>query len=362
MVYDYLIVGAGFSGAVFARMAADYGKTVLLLDKRNHIAGNSYDFINDDGIMIQKYGPHIFHTKIKRVWNFLSKYTKWNNYTHKVLVHLGDKEVYLPINLETMEKVYNRKFTPEKMKEFLSEKRINIDTIRNSKDVILSQVGEDLYELFFENYTKKQWGVYPDELEPSVLERIPVRFNRDIRYFEDSYQGIPRGGFTKLFKNLLDNDNIKIMLNTDYRDIGEEIKYKKIIYTGQIDSFFNYKFGKLSYRSLDFKFKTVNREYFQSEAVVNYPNKNDYTRITEFKYFYFQKSKKTTVCYEYPKEYGEPYYPIPMKENNELYLKYANESDKLKNIYFLGRLGQYRYINMDIAVENALMLFDKIEK
>ncbi len=361
MIYDYLIVGAGFSGATYARMATNRGKSVLIIDKRDHIGGNSYDFINKEGLFVQKYGPHIFHTSSKIVWDFLSRYSKWNDYEHRVLVNLGNKEVYLPINIETMEKLYDRQFTPENMKEFLNSKKINIKNIENSRDVVLSQVGKELYNYFFKNYTKKQWGVYPEELDASVLQRIPVRFNRDTRYFEDKYQGIPIDGFTELFEKLLDNKNITVKLNTDYKDIIKEINFKKMIFTGPIDSFFDFKYGKLPYRSIDFEFKELNEEFFQSNSVINYPNDYDYTRITEFKHFYFQKNKQTIICYEYPKSDGDPFYPIPRQENRNLYLKYKRLADNLDNVFFTGRLAEYKYINMDKAVENALNLFHKLE-
>jgi UDP-galactopyranose mutase len=356
MVYDYLIVGAGFSGSVFARKAAELNKSVLLVDKKNHVGGNAFDYINKDGLFVQKYGPHIFHTNSKEVWNFLSKYTEWNNYVHRVLIDLGDKKVYLPINIDTMERLYDRNFSSEEMRDFLTRKKIDIKTIKNSKDVILSQVGEELYKLFFENYTKKQWGIYPDELESSVLKRIPVRFNRDTRYFEDKYQGIPKMGFNVLFDRLLFDENITVELNTDYQGIINSVKYKKMIYTGPIDSFFGYKYGKLPYRSLNFDIKLLDTEYFQSEAVVNYPNHNDYTRITEFKYFYKQKNKKTIICHEYAKASGEPFYPIPKQENNTLYMRYKKLAEGLENVHFLGRLAEYKYINMDKATENAFKL------
>lgn len=361
MEYDYLIVGAGFSGAVFAREAANAGKSVLIIDKRDHIGGNSFDFINDDGLWVQKYGPHIFHTRSAIVWDYLSTYTQWNSYEHQVLVNLGNIEVSFPITIKTLEQLYNREFTAESMKTFLDEKKISINNIKNSEDVVLSQVGVELYDLFIKNYTKKQWGVYPDKLDKTVLNRIPVRFSRDTRYFKDPYQGIPKDGFATLFKNLLNHKNTTIRLNTELKNIENTIKFKKMVYTGAIDSFFDYKFGKLPYRSLDFKFESLNKEYFQSVAVVNYPNYNDYTRITEFKHLYLQKNKKTIICYEYPKSNGDPFYPIPRDENKNIYLKYKEISEKLKNVYFIGRLAEYIYINMDKAVGNALDLFTKIE-
>ena len=356
MKYDFLIVGAGLSGITAANLLADLNKKVLIIDKRNHIGGNCYDYKNEHGIIVQKYGPHIFHTNNKEIWNYLNKFTEFNNYEHRVIAKVKGIEVYLPINIETMEKLYNRTFNEKSMKEFLDKVKIDIREIKNSKDFALSKIGKELYELFFKNYTKKQWGVYPEELGTEVLKRIPLRFNRDTRYFSDKYQGIPKNGYYKMFEKMINNKNIEVILNKDYREVINEIKFNKMIYTGAIDDFFDYKFGKLEYRSLRFEFKTYDFEYFQNAAVVNYPNDFKYTRITEFKRFYFQKNNKTTICYEYPMSKGEPYYPIPNKRNSELKMKYINETKNLKSIYFAGRLGLYEYINMDMAVKKVFEL------
>lgn len=362
MKVDYLVIGAGFAGATIAeRIATKLNKKVLIVEKRNHIGGNAYDYYNDDGILVQKYGPHIFHTNLRHVWEYLSKFTVWNGYVHRVLAHVNGKEVYLPINLATMERLYERQFTPKQLEKYFERKRVKINYIKNSRDVVVSQVGEELYELFFKNYTKKQWGVYPEELEPQVTNRLPVRYNRDTRYFADKYQGIPKYGYTKMFEKMLDNKNIHILLNTNYKEIVDFVKFDKLIYTGPIDYFFDFTYGKLPYRSLDFKFKTLNKEKFQNAAVVNYPNEHKYTRITEFKHFYFQKHHKTTICYEYPKSEGDPYYPIPKADYQEIYLKYKKEADRLRNVHFLGRLAEYRYLNMDQVVDKALKLFEHIK-
>lgn len=361
MKSDYLVVGGGFAGATIAeRIATQLNKKVLLIEKRTHIAGNAYDYYNEDGILVQKYGPHIFHTNTKKVWDYLSQFTDWNKYVHRVLAHVNGKEVYLPINLDTMERLYNRKFTATQLKEYFGQKRVKIDNRKNSRDVVISQVGEELYDLFFKNYTKKHWGVYPEELDAQVTERLPVRFNRDTRYFADKYQGIPKYGYTKMFERMLQNKNIHILLNTDYKEIINRVRFHKVIFTGPIDYFFDYVHGKLPYRSLDFKFKTLNKAKFQNAAVVNYPNKHKYTRITEFKHFYFQKHHKTTICYEYPKSEGDPYYPIPKPDYQEVYLKYRKRADKVKNFYFIGRLAEYRYLNMDQVVNEALKLFQQV--
>ena len=362
MKVDYLIIGAGFSGATLAeRLASQYNKSVLIVEKRNHIGGNCFDCYNNDGIIIQKYGPHIFHTSSQTVWDYLSRFTTWNDYVHRVIANVHGMEVYLPINLDTMERLYGYTFSPDELKAYFEQIRIKLETVHNSRDVIVSQVGEELYDLFFKNYTKKQWGVYPDELDAEVTKRLPIRFNRDSRYFSDKFQGIPAHGFTRLFENMLDHKNIRILLNTDYRDIIKEISYDKLIYTGPIDYFFDYKFGPLPYRSLEFRMETLDTEKHQNAAVVNFPNDYDYTRITEFKQFYFQKHSKTTICYEYPKDTGEPYYPIPNTNCNKLYMQYRQEADKLKDSLFIGRLAEYRYLNMDQVVETALSASSNIQ-
>lgn len=361
MKYDFLIVGAGLSGSTLARcLAEELDKKVLVVEKHNHTGGHCFDRYNDDGVIIQVYGPHIFHTKIERVWKFLNRFTGFNNYMHRVLSVVNGMEVYFPINLETMEKITGRGFTPETLKQYFEQKRVKIDKIKNSRDVVLSQVGEEVYELFVRHYTKKQWGVYPEDLDAEVLKRIPVRYNRDTRYFDDSWQGIPENGYFKIFENMLAHKNIHLLLQTDYKDVIEDIRFDKMIYTGPVDYFFEMMHGKLPYRSMRFKFQTLDQEVFQSAAVVNYPLDNDYTRITESKHFYFQENPRTTICYEYPTDTGDPYYPIPRAENREIYKKYETEAAKLENVHFIGRLAQYKYINMDQAVNNALELFDQI--
>jgi UDP-galactopyranose mutase len=362
MKIDFLVVGAGLAGSTMAeQIATQLNKKVLLVEKRGHIGGNTYDFYNDDGILIQKYGPHIFHTNLKRVWDYLCRFTEFNSYVHRVLARVKGIEVYLPINLDTMEKLYNRAFTPKELEEYFEEKRVKLNEVRNSRDVVVSQVGEELYELFFRNYTKKQWGIFPEELDPQVTKRLPVRFNRDTRYFTDKYQGIPKNGYTRMFEKMLINKNIHILLNVDYKEVIDSVKFDRLVFTGPIDYFFDYMHGRLPYRSLDFKFETPDIEKFQNAAVVNYPNDYDYTRITEFKHFYFQKHHKTTICYEYPRAEGNPYYPIPKPEYHKIYLKYEREAEKLKNVYFVGRLAEYKYLNMDQVVAEALSLFERIK-
>lgn len=359
MKFDYLIVGAGLAGCTLAeRLANALHKKVFVVEKRNHIGGNCYDHYNEHGILIKPYGPHIFHTKIKRVWEYLNQFTSFNNYVHRVIANVGGKEVYFPVNLDTMEKLKQQRFTPESLQAYFEEKRIKIDEkdIKNSRDLVLSQVGEEIYELFVKHFTKKQWGVYPEELDPLVLRRIPVRYNRDTRYFDDPWQGIPTHGYYRIFEKMLDNKKIHLLLQTDYKEILRDIKFDKMIYTGPIDYYFDYLYGKLPYRSIQFKFETLDIEQFQSASVVNYTVDKDYTRITEFKHFYLQQHAKTTICYEYPTNEGDPYYPIPREDNQKLYEKYKAEADKLKNVFFIGRLAQYKYLNMDQVVNRALEL------
>jgi len=363
MQADFLIVGAGFAGITLAeRISSCLNRTVLIVERRTHIGGNSFDFYNEDGILVQKYGPHIFHTDSELVWSYLSQFTEWNVYSHRVLAHVSDKEVYLPINLVTMEQLYGRTFTSESLQAFFDSRRIACPNVQNAGDVIVSQVGEELYELFFKNYTKKQWGVYPDQLSPQVTRRLPIRLNRDTRYFSDKYQGLPKNGYTRMFERMLSQPNIRILLNTDYRDVCDQIDSQWVILTGPIDYYFDYRFGKLPYRSLRFEFVTLDKEWFQDAGVVNYPNDYEYIRITEFKHLYCQRHHRTTICYEYPSDEGDPYYPVPSDANQDLYERYAREAEKLAHTRFTGRLGTYQYLNMDQVVAQSLSLFEQIGK
>ncbi|MCU1291077.1 MAG: UDP-galactopyranose mutase [Acidobacteria bacterium] len=360
-MFDYLIVGAGFAGSVLAeRLANGSGKKVLICDKRPHIAGNAYDYYNDEGILIHKYGPHIFHTNSKDVFDYLSRFTEWREYQHRVLASVDGMLVPMPINLDTINKLYGLKLTAFEVEDFLASLAEKKDQIKTSEDVVVSKVGRELYEKFFRNYTRKQWGLDPSELDASVTARVPTRTNRDDRYFTDSYQAMPKHGFTRMFENMLDNPNIKIMLNCDYREIANDIPYREMVYTGPVDSFFNYRHGKLPYRSLEFKHETHDTEQFQTAPVVNYPNEHAYTRVTEFKYLTGQEHKKTSIVYEYPQAEGDPYYPIPRPENSELYAKYKALADGRPDVHFVGRLATYKYYNMDQIVAQALTVYGKI--
>jgi UDP-galactopyranose mutase len=360
-MFDYVIAGAGFAGSVLAeRLASQANKKVLLIDKRNHIGGNTYDFYNSDGILVHKYGPHIFHTNSPEVFNYLSRFTEWRPYEHHVLASVDGQLVPIPINQNTVNCLYGLNLNSDQVAEFLKSKAEKKDQVKTSEDVVINAVGKELYEKFFKGYTKKQWGLDPSELDASVTARVPTRTNRDDRYFTDIYQCMPLHGYTKLFENMLSHPNIKVMLNTSYEEIQNIIPHTSLIYTGPIDSYFNYCYGKLPYRSLDFKFETKDAEFVQPVGTVNYPNTQPYTRITEFKYLTGQKHAKTSVVYEYPKAEGDPYYPIPRPENNKMYKKYQILAATLPHVYFTGRLGTYKYYNMDQVVAQSLSLFKKI--
>jgi UDP-galactopyranose mutase len=359
-VFDYLIVGAGYAGSVLAeRLARGSGKQVLLVDRRPHFGGNAYDCYDDHGILIHKYGPHIFHTNSKEVFDYLSRFTAWRQYQHKVLASVDGQLVPIPINLDTINTLYGLNLNSFQMEEFLAGRAEKIEQVRTSEDVVVSKVGRELYEKFFRGYTRKQWGLDPSELDAQVTARVPTRTNRDDRYFTDTYQAMPKHGFTRMFGNMLDHPNIKILLNTDYRDLNGVIPYRELIYTGPVDEFFNFRFGKLPYRCLDFKHETVNQDRFQPVAVVNYPNDGAFTRVTEFKHLTGQEHSKTSIVYEYPQAEGDPYYPIPRRENAELYQRYqalANEA----GVHFVGRLATYKYYNMDQVVAQALTVYARL--
>ena len=357
-MFDYLIVGAGFAGAVLAeRLATQSGKKILIVDKRNHIGGNTYDYFNKEGILVHKYGPHIFHTNCKDIYDYLGKFTAWRPYEHRVLASVDGMLVPIPINLNTINVLYGLQLSSDEVDLFLKSRAEQKTRILTSEDVVVNKVGRDLYEKFFKGYTKKQWDLDPSELDASVTARIPTRSNRDDRYFTDNYQGMPLLGYTKMFENMLSHPNIKILLNTDYKEIKDMIPYKEMIYTGPIDYYFDFCYGKLPYRSIEFQFETIETEIFQPTGTVNYPNEHPYTRVTEFKYLTGQKHPKTTVVYEYPRADGDPYYPVPRAENTELYKKYQVLASGISKVHFTGRLATYKYYNMDQVVAQSLKLY-----
>jgi len=362
-MFDFIIVGAGFAGSVLAeRLARGAGMRVLLCDIRPHIGGNAYDEYNDDGILIHKYGPHIFHTNSKEVFDYLSQFTAWRPYQHRVKAHVDGMLVPMPINLDTINMLYGLNLTAFQVDDFLKSLAEPRDQIRTSEDVVISKVGKELYKKFFQGYTRKQWGLDPSELDASVTARVPTRTNRDDRYFIDTYQAMPLHGYTRMFQKMLAHPNIKIMLNTDYREIVDIIPYRAMIYTGPIDSFFDNRYGKLPYRSLEFVHETHNMPVYQPAPVVNYPNDNAYTRITEFKYLTGQEHVKTSIVYEYPQAEGDPYYPVPRPENARLYEQYKALAEMTTGVYFVGRLATYKYYNMDQVVAQALKTYRTIRE
>src|SRR3954465_12953875 len=350
-MFDYVVVGAGFAGATIAeRLAAHSGKKVLICDKRPHIAGNAYDHYDEAGILVHKYGPHIFHTNSREVFEYLSRFTEWRPYQHRVLACVDGQLVPIPINLNTVNTMYGTNFTSFELEQFFGSVAEPVAQVRTSEDVIVSRVGRELYEKFFRNYTRKQWGLDPSELDASVTARVPVRTNRDDRYFTDTYQVMPLHGYTRMFEKMLSHPNIKVMLNTDYREIDGVIPYREMIYTGPVDAFFNYRYDKLPYRSIEFQHETLDMEVFQPTGTINYPNEYPYTRVTEFKYLTGQEHSKTTLVYEYSQAEGDPYYPIPRPDNAALYKKYQSLAAETPGVHFLGRLGTYKYYNMDQVV------------
>ena len=361
-MFDYLIVGAGFAGSVLAeRLATQAGKRVLILDKRNHIGGNAYDCYNDDGILIHKYGPHIFHTNSERVFEYLSQFTQWRPYEHRVLASVDGKLLPIPINRTTVNLLYGKDLnTDEECQAFFDSVAEPREVCRTSEDVVVSKVGWDLYLKLFRGYTRKQWSLDPSELDAQVTARIPTRTSTDDRYFGDTFQAMPLHGYTRMFERMLSHPNIKIMLNTDYRDVISMIPYREMIFTGPVDQYFDYCFGKLPYRSLEFRHETLDTEQALPVAVVNYPNDHEYTRVTEFKQLTGQQHPKTGIVYEYPRAEGDPYYPIPKPECSALYQQYKELADATPNVHFVGRLATYKYYNMDQVTAQALATFEKI--
>jgi len=361
-MFDYLVVGAGFAGSVVAeRLASQTDKRVLIVDRRSHIGGNAYDEYNTEGILIHPYGPHIFHTNADRIHDYLSQFTEWQPYEHRVLAEVDNMLLPIPINRTTINKLYGLNLETEaECNTFFEARAELIGHARTSEDVVVGKVGRELYEKFFRGYTRKQWGIDPSQLDAQVTARVPTRANTDDRYFTDKYQNMPKHGYTRMFQAMLRHPNIKIMLNTDYREVRQLIPFSEMIFTGPVDEYFDYKYGKLPYRSLDFKHETLDKEQHLPVAVVNYPNEHEYTRVTEFKQLTGQKHTKTSIVYEYPCDEGDPYYPIPNPECLALYAKYKELADSTPGVHFTGRLATYKYYNMDQVVAQALVTFEKI--
>ncbi|MBP0943362.1 UDP-galactopyranose mutase [Pseudomonas alliivorans] len=360
--YDFMIVGAGFAGSVLAeRLAAGLGKRVLLIDRRPHIAGNAYDHLDSAGVLVHRYGPHIFHTNAERIVSYLSQFTEWYSYEHRVLARVDGRLVPIPINLDTLNTLYDLQMDEQQAEAFLAERAEPVGMIRTSEDVVINQIGRELYEKFFRGYTRKQWGLDPSQLDKSVTSRVPTRTTTDSRYFTDSFQKMPLHGYTKMFERMLDHERIDLVLGVDFAEVREALSYRHLVYCGPIDEYFGHCYGRLPYRSLRFEHETVDQAQFQPVAVVNYPDeKVPYTRITEYKHLTGQQHPKTSVTYEFPTAEGDPYYPIPRQENNELYKRYKALADQSDDVTFLGRLGTYKYYNMDQVVGQALALYQRL--
>lgn len=372
----YLIVGAGISGSVLANLIANrLNEKVLIIDRRGHIAGNCYDYlekIESGDITVHKYGPHIFHTNNKEVWDYLSLFTKWHYFYLKPNVMIEGNIVSLPFTLRTLRELFSVSMAERLENKLIARYgygiKIPILEFQKSRDKDLKFIGKFVYDNVFKNYTVKQWGLKPEEIDANVTARVPIYISNDSRYFQDKYQAIPSQGYTKLIENILRHKNITVRLNTDYKRLKDIKEFKAIFYSGAIDEYFNYCYGELPYRSLRFDIRKINKEYYQNAVVTNYPNDYDFTRITEHKYFLDEKSKETIISVEYPQAFSlenencERYYPINNKENDRLYNKYLKEARKQKNVYFFGRLGDYKYYNMDLAVERVFKLFKEISK
>jgi len=360
-VYDYLIVGAGLSGITLAERLASIGKSVLLIDKRNHVGGNCYDYF-DGPILVQKYGPHLFHTSSLEVFSYLSRFTGWNDYRHRVVAFYKGSYYPIPINRTTINAFFGVDLASENaVEEFLRDKRVSTPAVNNSRDVVISKYGVDLYDAFIKHYTKKQWDLFPEELDRSVLERLPIRYNDNPYYFADPYQGMPDKGFTAMFNKMLSNPNITFMANADYRSLNNAIPYRHLIYTGKIDEYYNYKYARLDYRCIAFVFDTYDEISHQPYPVVNFTEANPpYTRITEFKYFYNTIADNTICCTEYASWHGEPSYPVSNERNRTLLQEYLKDAARERSVSFVGRLGAYQYLNMDQAVAAALAMFKRM--
>jgi UDP-galactopyranose mutase len=361
--YDVVVVGAGFAGSVMAeRLARGSGKRVLVVDRRPHIAGNAYDRLDEAGILIHQYGPHIFHTNSPEIFSYLSRFTEWRPYEHRVLAEVRGQLLPIPINRTTLNKLYDTGLADDAAAEaFLKSKAEPVETIRSSKDVVISAVGRELYELFFEGYTRKQWGLDPSQLDKAVTARVPTRTNTDDRYFTDRFQFMPAEGYTRMFERMLDHPNIDLLLGVDWTELDGSTTWDHVVFTGPIDEYFDHRFGKLPYRSLAFQHETLDREWLQPVAVVNYPSEDTpHTRVTEYKHLTGQSAPRTSVTYEYPAEHGDPYYPIPRPENQALYKRYAALADQQEDTTFVGRLATYRYYNMDQVVGQALATYRRM--
>jgi UDP-galactopyranose mutase len=360
MVTDILVIGAGFAGAVIAERYAAEGKSVIVVEKREHIGGNAFDELDEAGILVHRYGPHIFHTNSPQISDYLSRFTDWRRYEHKVLAMVNSELYPVPINRTTINRLYGLDLDEAGIARYLESVRTHKTPVANSEDVVLNNVGHDLCDKFFRGYTKKQWNLDLSELSPAVAGRIPVRTNDDDRYFTDDFQKMPADGYTKMFERMLSHPNIRVELGTDFTSVKNKIQADKVFYSGPIDSYFGHRFGKLPYRSLAFEHEHLSgRTQVQPVGTVNYPNDFSFTRITEFKHLTGQSHTGTSIVREYPQPEGDPYYPVPTSESLALYRKYSELAEAEKDTHFIGRLAEYRYYNMDQVVASALTLYGK---
>ena len=363
---DTLVVGAGYAGSVMAeRLASQCGQSVLVIDRRDHIAGNAYDYHDEHGVLVHRYGPHIFHTKAMHVVDYLSRFTDWRPYEHRVRAKVGDQLLPIPINRTTVNELYGLDLkTDEEVAAFYAERAEPIEYVRTSEDSVVSKVGRDLYEKFFRGYTRKQWQRDPSELHASVCARIPTRTNTDDRYFTDPHQKMPAGGYTAMFERILDHPLVEVRLETDFHEIEGEVEYGHLVYTGPVDRFFDYEYGALPYRSLEFELRnepTPDRGLVQPTGSINFPSPDvPWTRITEFRHLSGQEHDSSTLAVEYPRSEGDPYYPIPNDETRALYKRYAARAAELPDVTFVGRLARYQYLDMDQVVGQALSVFAKL--
>jgi UDP-galactopyranose mutase len=355
MKTDILVVGAGYAGSVVAERLASAGKRVVVLEKRPHVAGNAYDEYDEHGVLIHRYGPHIFHTNSGRIVDYLSHFAEWRPYEHRALASVDGKLLPIPINLDTVNGLYGLHLREKDMEAYLEAVREPRSPVLTSEDLVVNAVGRDLYEKFFESYTRKHWGLEPSQLSAGVAARVPVRKNRDDRYWTDEFQGVPSNGYTKMFEAMLDHPNISVELGVDFLESRDLVRAAHIVYTGPVDAYFSYRFGRLPYRSLRFEHVHLpDRPRYQPVATINYPNEHDYIRVTEFKHLTGQEHAGTSIVREYPRSGGDPYYPVPRPENQLLYRRYQSLAAREKNVTFVGRLAQYRYYNMDQVVGAAL--------
>jgi UDP-galactopyranose mutase len=370
MTYDWLVVGAGFAGSILAeRLAAERGERVLVIDRRDHIAGNAYDHLDEAGLLIHRYGPHIFHTNSEAVFAHLSRFTEWRPYEHRVLAEVVSPttgqpmQVPMPINLDTINRLYGLNLSEDELEGWFAERAEKVDQVRTSEDVVVGKVGRELYELFFRGYTRKQWALDPSELDKSVTARVPTRTNRDDRYFTDRFQAMPLHGYTAMFTRILDHPNITVRTGMEFAEARRRFSFRRVVWTGPVDEYFGYRHGRLPYRSLRFRHETLDREWALPTGTVNHPAEaTPFTRVSEYKYLTGQSHPKTSVTYEFPAAEGDPYYPIPRPENQALYKRYEALADAERETWFVGRLATYRYYNMDQVVGQALATFTRIQE